>query len=65
MRNEISGAPLVSLPVHFIFHTFTMAKIKAHELRSQDKTELLKTLEELKNELSQVCLLYTSDAADE
>lgn len=32
-----------------------MPKVKAHELRQQDKTELLKTLEELKTELSQVC----------
>jgi large subunit ribosomal protein L35e len=31
-----------------------MAKIKAHELRNQGKDELLKQLEELKNELSQL-----------
>eukprot|EP00591_Stephanopyxis_turris_P009382 CAMPEP_0195516744 /NCGR_PEP_ID=MMETSP0794_2-20130614/8396_1 /TAXON_ID=515487 /ORGANISM="Stephanopyxis turris, Strain CCMP 815" /LENGTH=122 /DNA_ID=CAMNT_0040645409 /DNA_START=44 /DNA_END=412 /DNA_ORIENTATION=+ len=31
-----------------------MPKVKAHELRQQDKTELLKTLEELKTELSQL-----------
>merc|ERR1712086_515555 len=31
-----------------------MAKIKAHELRTKGKEELLKQLEELKNELSQL-----------
>jgi hypothetical protein len=32
----------------------TMAKIKVHELRTKNKTELLKQLEELKNELAQL-----------
>jgi large subunit ribosomal protein L35e len=31
-----------------------MAKIKAFELRNKNKTELLKQLEELKNELAQL-----------
>jgi hypothetical protein len=34
-----------------------MANVKSYELRKQDKTALLKTLEELKNELAQVCVL--------
>lgn len=54
---EIKGAFLFTL-VRSTPQHLKMPKVKAHELRQQDKTELLKTLEELKNELSQVCLCY-------
>ena len=35
-----------------------MGKVKCHELRKVTKSELLKQLEELKQELSEVCLIY-------
>ena len=34
-------------------------KIKAHELRTKNESELLKTLEELKNELAQLRVATT------
>merc|ERR1712167_429943 len=37
---------------HRNVHTATMGKIKVHELRTKNKSELLKQLEELKTELA-------------
>ena len=52
---EIKGAFLFTL-VRSTPQHLKMPKVKAHELRQQDKNELLKTIEELKNELAQVRL---------